>query len=144
MAVRQVLEVLFEVLFVHARVAARSVPKVCGSQNRLHFRPLFAYYGHVPSSCKVGFTDGAGVTHSVAITASSMYEAAVLGLAELKRCGFAMAIAGPATRLTVAVESPATTHELSVGRLQAWLDASGKTPREQAIKVRLRQLLGGI
>jgi len=84
------------------------------------------------------------VTHSVAITASSMYEAAVLGLAELKRCGFAMAIAGPATRLTVAVEAPATTHELSVGRLQAWLDASAKTPREQAIKVRLRQVLGGI
>jgi hypothetical protein len=111
---------------------------------RLHFRHFFAYDGHVPSSCKVGFTDGAGVTHSVGVTASSMYEAAVLGLAELKRCGFAMAIAGPATRLTVSVEAPATTHELSVGRLQAWLDASGKTPREQAVKVRLRQLLGAM
>src|SRR5690348_16814424 len=90
---------------------------------RLRLLLLFAYYGDVPSSCKVGFTDGAGVTHSVGVTASSMYEAAVLGLAELKRCGFAMAIAGPATRLTVMVEAPATTHELSVARLQAWLDA---------------------
>ena|ERR1041385_2254822 len=96
----------------------------------------------VPSSCKVAFTDGAGVTHSVTITASSMYEAAALALAEFKRCGFAMAIAGPGTRLTVAVEAPATMHELSVARLQAWLDASGKTPREQATKVTLRQLLG--
>src|SRR4051794_36886986 len=96
----------------------------------LEFRLLFAYYGDVPSSCKVGFTDGAGVTHTVSITASSMYEAAALGLAELKRSGFAMAIAGPATRLTIAVESPATTHELSVARLQAWLDSSAKTPRE--------------
>jgi hypothetical protein len=110
----------------------------------LQFRLLFAYDEGVASSCKVGFTDGAGVTHSVAISASSMYEAAALGLSELKRCGFAMAMAGAATRLTVTVEAPATTHELSVARLQAWLDASGKTPREQAVKVRLRQQLGGI
>jgi hypothetical protein len=35
------------------------------------------------------------------------------------------------------------THELSVGKLQAWLNASGKTPREQAAKVTLREVLGG-
>jgi hypothetical protein len=95
----------------------------------------------MPSSCRVAFTDGAGVTHSVQVAASSMYEAAALGLAEFKRCGFAMAMAGPGTRLSIAVELPATTHELTVARLQAWLDASGKTPREQAVKVRLRQSL---
>jgi hypothetical protein len=64
-----------------------------------------------------------------------------LALAEFKRSGFAMAMAGPATRLTVTVEAPSTTHEFSVARLQAWLDASAKTPREQAKKVTLRQLL---
>ena len=95
----------------------------------------------VPSSCKVAFTDGAGVTHSVGVAASSMYEAAALALAEFKRCGFAMAMAGPGTRLTIAVELPSTTHELTVSRLQAWLDSSAKTPREQAVKVRLRQSL---
>jgi hypothetical protein len=73
-----------------------------------------------------------------------MYEAAVLGLAEFKRCGFAMAMAGPGTRLTISVEAPSTAHELTVARLQAWLDSSGKTPREQAVKVRLRQALAGI
>jgi hypothetical protein len=92
----------------------------------------------------VAFTDGAGITHSVTIAASSMYEAAALALAEFKRCGFAIAMAGPATRLMVTVESPSTAHELTVSRLQAWLDASGKTPREQAVKVRLRQSLSGI
>jgi hypothetical protein len=39
---------------------------------------------------------------------------------------------GPATRLTIAVEPPATMHELSIGTLQAWLDTNGKSPREQA------------
>ena len=48
---------------------------------------------------------------------------------------------GPATRLTITVESPPTTHELPVAKLQSWLDTNGKTPREQAVKVTLRQLL---
>lgn len=96
----------------------------------------------MPSSCRVSFTDGAGVTHTVAVSASSLYEAAALAVSEFKRNGFALATVGPATRLTVVVEPPATTHELTVARLQAWLEASGKTPREQATKVTLRQLLG--
>jgi len=43
---------------------------------------------------------------------------------------------------TFCVPTAVTTHELSVGKLQAWLDSSGKTPRKQAVKVTLRQLLG--
>jgi hypothetical protein len=40
------------------------------------------------------------------------------------------------------VEPPAATHELSVAKAQSWLDATGRTPREQAAKVNLRQLFG--
>ena len=67
-----------------------------------------------------------------------------LALVEFKRLGIAMSMDGPTTRLTVAVEAPTTEHQLSVGRLQAWLDGSGKTPRDQAVRVRLRQMLGGL
>ena len=95
----------------------------------------------MPSTCRVSFEDGAGVTHTVSVAASSLYEAAALAIAEFKRCGFAMATIGPATRLRVAVEVPATVHELNVSRFQAWLEAGAKTAREQAVKVRLRQLL---
>jgi hypothetical protein len=107
----------------------------------LNFLLFFAYDGAVSKSCNVAFTDGAGVTHSVSVVAASLYEAAAMALAEFKRCGFAMAMAGPATRLLVSVEAPSTAHELSVARLQAWLDASSKTPREGAVKVKLRQML---
>jgi hypothetical protein len=96
----------------------------------------------VGQSCKVSFTDGAGVTHSVTVAASSLYEAAARGIAEFKRSGFAFAAVGSATRLTVAVEAPATSHELPVAKLQNWLDTSGRTPAEQAVKVGLRQMLG--
>jgi hypothetical protein len=107
---------------------------------------IFAYCSPtlkiLSSTCRVSFTDGADVTHTVTVSASSLYEAAVLGIVEFKKSGFAFANIGPATRLTINVEPPATTHELSVGKLQAWLDTNGKTPREQAAKVNLRQLLG--
>jgi hypothetical protein len=36
----------------------------------------------VSSTCRVSFTDGADVTHTVTVSASSLYEAAVLGIAE--------------------------------------------------------------
>jgi hypothetical protein len=83
------------------------------------------------------------VTHTVSVAASSLYEAAALGIAEFRRCGFADTMVGPATRLKVAVETPATMHELTVSKLQSWLESGGKTPREQATKVNLRQVLAG-
>jgi hypothetical protein len=113
-----------------------------GGRTELAFRLFFAYPGIVSSTCRVSFDDGAGMTHTVSVSASSLYEAAVLALAEFKRSGFALAAVGPGTKLQVAVEAPTTTHELSVGKLQAWLDSSGRTPREQAVKVTLRQRLG--
>jgi hypothetical protein len=90
----------------------------------------------VSSTCRVTFTDGADVTHTVTVCASSLYEAAARGIAEFKKTGFAFASIGTATRLKIAVEPPATIHELSVGRLQVWLDTNGKTPRGRPRKSR--------
>jgi hypothetical protein len=51
-----------------------------GSKIRL----IFAYTEIVPTarSCSVSFTDSEGITHSVEIIASTLFEAAVLALAE--------------------------------------------------------------
>ena len=55
-------------------------------------RLIFAFYSPtlkgVSSTCRVSFTDGANVTHTVTVSASSLYEAAALGVAEFKRNGF--------------------------------------------------------
>ena len=85
----------------------------------VEFPFLFAYPKGVTSTCRVSFTDGANIMHTVTVSASSLYAAAALGIAEFKKSGFTFANIGPATRLTIAVEPPATTHELSVGKLQA-------------------------
>jgi len=96
----------------------------------------------VSNACRVSFDAGAGMTHTVSVSASTLYEAAALALAEFKKSGYALVEVGSATKLKVIVEAPTTTHELTVGKLQAWLDSNGKSPREQALKVMLRQALG--
>lgn len=109
---------------------------------RFDLRLFFNYAEIVSSTCRVSFTDGANGTHTVTVSASSLYEAVALGLAESKKSGFAFAAVGPATRLKVAAQRPATMLEISIATFQAWLDTNGRTSREQAKKVTLRQLLG--
>ena len=92
-------------------------------------------------TCIVSFADSEGIRHSVEVTASTLYEAAALAIAEFRRCGFTANAPGPATRLTVAVKIPATSHEVQWGKIEAWLQSAGK-PNEQALKSRMRELLG--
>lgn len=110
------------------------------SPRHWQIRLLFAYNGIVPSSrCTVSFTDTNGITHSVNVSAGSLFEAAALAVAEFRRCGFADAAPGPGTILDVAVQSPSTAHSLRASQLAGWLRSSGKSPNEQALKVRLRE-----
>lgn len=89
--------------------------------------------------CVVSFTDCAGVTHSVEVAATSLFEAAVRGLAAFQQPGLTSGVAvGPATRLTVTIKEPSVSHSVSVDRVRGWLDSNGRDPREQAMKVRLR------
>jgi nicotinic acid phosphoribosyltransferase len=74
-----------------------------------------------------GFVHGFRRNHAVEITASTLYEAAVLALEEFRRHGFADATFGPGTKLTVKVRQPELSHVVSVGRLRSWLDGSGKS-----------------
>ena len=93
-------------------------------------------------TCVVTFTDSEGIRHSVEVTASTLYEVAALAINEFRRCGFTANAPGPATRLTVALKTPATSHEVQWGKIEVWLQSAGK-PNEQGMKGRLRELLRG-
>ena len=95
-----------------------------------------------PAPALVSFTDSEGIRHAVEVSASFLYEAAALAIAEFRRCGFTANTPGPATRLTVTVKTPATSHEVRFSKIEAWLESGGRSPNEQAMKMTLRELLG--
>jgi hypothetical protein len=84
--------------------------------------------------CNVSFTGTDGMVHAMEVSAGSLYEAAVLALAEFRKGWLVEVLPGRATRLTVTVNAPATRHELTVGKLEDWLASGGKNPKEQSEK----------
>jgi len=104
---------------------------------------LFGYAEVVPNvcACRVSLVDTEGITHTAQVTAASLLEAAALGLATFRRCGLMDATPGPTTQITVSVDVPSTVHQIPMRKLTSWLTSGGKSPMEQAVKVRLREML---
>ncbi len=90
--------------------------------------------------CTVSFKSATGISHSVDVEASTVYEAAGLGLARLKRDGWVEGL-GPATRLEIQVREPATHHGVTVLQLQRWMNAVTPSPVDVLRKAKLRQML---
>jgi hypothetical protein len=86
--------------------------------------------------CTVSFTDSEGFSHAVDVTAATLYEAAVLTVAEFRRAGLHEVTVGPGTRLRFAVKRPEAAHEVRFGRLQEWLEGGAKSPNERVTKQR--------
>lgn len=76
------------------------------------------------------------------LEAPSLFEAAAMVLNQVKQAILTIAVPGPASRLTVTVNGPAERHQLTVARLQSWLECASKSPNEHALKSSLRALLG--
>ncbi len=93
--------------------------------------------------CEVSFRDARGLRHTVEVSADSLYEAAALALKSFRGSGFAGELhPGGATELAVSVRSEAESHQVCVRQVETWVYGAGKTPREQALKTRLREQLG--
>jgi DNA-binding transcriptional LysR family regulator len=89
-------------------------------------------------SCTVSYQDFEGVTHSVDVTAETLYEAAVLGMNALRVPRWHD---NPNLKIQIRVRQPETVHDVWNSCLLAWLARNGKTPKEQTLKARLKELL---
>ena len=89
-------------------------------------------------SCIVSYQDLDGITHSVEVTAESLYEAAILGLAAMKVPRWRDSVW---LRLQIRAKVPEVTHTVERSVLAAWLDRNGRSPKEQMLKMRLRDLI---
>ena len=83
-------------------------------------------------TCRVSFQDTEGIAHSVA---------AVLAIKAFRAAEWMQSGPGNATVLEVSVLRPVAKHLIRLRELTAWLEANGRTPKEQANKRRLRELL---
>jgi hypothetical protein len=79
-----------------------------------------------------------GITHTVEVTASSLYEAAVLGMKAFEQSGWAD---HPVGCMEIMVRSTAVKHRVPVVQVTNWLTSAG-SPRETALKSRLKEILG--
>jgi len=113
--------------------------------NELSDRRINGENGTLPSValriCTVSFKSATGISHSVDVEAETLYEAAGLGLARLKKDGWIEGL-GPGTRLEIAVREPSTIHCLSVQQLRRWIDGVTTSPAEVLRRARVKQLLG--
>ena len=91
-------------------------------------------------SCTVSFRGVSGVRHSVELDAESVYDAAIRGLALLRRDGWVDNV-GSGTELEVQVREPATRHTVSIQQLRRWCDSVAASPAETIRKAKLKQLL---
>lgn len=86
--------------------------------------------------CQVVVTDSHGCRNEITVTAETLFEAAALALRVLDEQGFAPE--SPVGDIEVHVSSPATKHIVAVHRVLAWLGSSSASPKEQALKARLK------
>ena len=90
--------------------------------------------------CIVSFIDTELISHSIEIEARSLCEAGALALAEFRSSGVIEHI-GPAIRFQIEVRRPATRHEITVSKIEAWVESSSKSLSEQAVKASMRDQL---
>jgi hypothetical protein len=86
------------------------------------------------SRMPVSFVDQRGIRHSVAVYAGSVLEAAA-GLKHIRETE--MIGDDGVEDLTVDIKTT-TSHRVPLSKLKAWLQSSGRDPREAALKSKLR------
>jgi hypothetical protein len=91
--------------------------------------------------CTVSFKSPTGITHGVDVEAETLYEAAGLGLARLKKDGWIEGL-GPGSRLEIQVREPATVHTLTVQQLHRWIENATKSPADVLRRARVKKLMG--
>src|ERR1700737_2673872 len=93
-------------------------------------------------SCKVTIQDMEGVSHTVEVTAETLYEAVALGMAAIRTDDWVTGIAQGLNPVKVRVTNVAVEHEVRIMDFTKWLDRDGGSPREITDRKRIRSILG--
>jgi hypothetical protein len=83
-----------------------------------------------------------GVTHTVEVTAETLYEAVALGMAAIRTDEWVTGIAQGLNPVKVRVANVAVEHEVRLMDFTKWLERAGGSPREIVVRKRIRSILG--
>lgn len=87
--------------------------------------------------CIVSFVDTEGLRHAVEVNGESLYEAAALAVRTFRQHNCAP---GELSKIEVEVRS-SITHTVTLKKIQSWLQAGARSPKEAVTKERLRALI---
>jgi hypothetical protein len=93
-------------------------------------------------SCRVTVKDMEGVSHTVDVTAATLYEAVALGMAAIRTDEWVTGIAQGMNSVKVRVTNVAVEHEVLLKDFTNWFDRNGGSPREMMERNRIRSILG--
>jgi hypothetical protein len=91
--------------------------------------------------CEVEVRGLDDIRHKVEVDANTLYEAAALGIATLRKAAFQVDIF-PTMEIFVTVHPPATLHVVRYEKLTNWVKSSGP-PNEVPAKQKLAKVLAG-
>jgi hypothetical protein len=93
-------------------------------------------------SCRVTIQDMDGVSHTVEVTAATLYEAVAQGLAAIRGNDWVAGIAQGLNVVKVSVADVRVEHEVKLMDFTKWVDRTGGSPREMSDRQRIRSILG--
>jgi hypothetical protein len=93
-------------------------------------------------SCRVTIQDLDGVSHTVEVTAATLYEAVAQGLAAIRGNEWVAGVAQGLNAVTVAVADVRVEHEVKLMDFTKWVEKTGGSPREMSDRQRIRTILG--
>src|ERR1700722_6058291 len=92
-------------------------------------------------ACRVTLEDMNGVTHTVEVTAGTLYEAVAQGLAAMRGNEWVAGIAEGLNAVKVSVADVRVEHAVKMVDFKKWLEKSGGSPREVGQRQRIRAIL---
>src|SRR5580704_7383904 len=93
-------------------------------------------------ACRVTIEDMTGVTHTVEVTAETLYEAVAQGLAAMRGNEWVAGIAEGLNAVKVSVADVRVEHAVKMIDFKKWLERPGGSPREVGQRQRIRAILG--
>ena len=92
-------------------------------------------------SCRVTIKDMQDVSHSVSVTAESLYEAVALGLKAIRGRDWVEGLRDQ-FKVDVSVSEISVRHSVEIREFNSWLQRDGGAPRDIAQRKRARTILG--